>query len=187
VRAGGRGFYLWTPGAGHTLAFWGGFGLTFGEPVGAQLEQLGNRLFLRSLSAGEALGRAKLYAGVEWRHVFTMDLDWNVAHLAWVRGFQGVLFGAFGTTSRADDFERMFSQGRVFLEAGYGLRVFFDWVGVQTSILCLDAAVPFGFEDGEFGLSRYAWGDPDDPSTRVRRPAIAGVPIGAHLSFTQMF
>jgi len=187
VRAGGRAFYLWTPATGHTLAFFGGFGFTFGKPLEAQLEGLSDRYILRSMTPDEGLGRSKLYAVIEYRHVFTWDLDWNIVNVAWLRGLQGVLFGGFGTTSRPDDYSGMFDRERIYLEAGYGLRLFLDWAGVQTGVIALDLAVPFGFVNGEFGVPTYAASDPDDRTSYARRPALFGLPIGAHLSFTQSF
>ncbi|MDI7268598.1 MAG: hypothetical protein QME96_11455, partial [Myxococcota bacterium] len=187
VRPAGRAFYLWTPASGHTFAVYGGFALALGEPLRAQLESLGDRLFLRSLAPDEALGRAKLYAVAEYRHLLVRDLDWNLLHLAWLRGIQGVLFGGFGTTSRADSLDGMFEQGRIFLEAGYGLRLFLDYAGVQTGLVSLDVGVPFGFAGGRFGILGQTAAEPDDRASYRRRPALFGLPIGAHLSFYQTF
>ncbi len=187
VRPAGRGFYLWTPASGHTFAVYGGFALALGEPLRAQLESLGDRLFLRSLAPDEALGRAKLYVVAEYRHILVRDLDWNLVHLAWLRRIQGVLFGGFGTTSRSGSLDGMFQEGRIFLEAGYGLRLFLDYAGVQTGLVSLDVGVPFGFAGGRFGILGQTAAEPDDRASYRRRPALFGLPIGAHLSFYQTF
>jgi hypothetical protein len=187
VRTAGRAFWLWTPAIGHTLAFYGGFGLTFGEPLEAQLEALGDRMLLAAFEPDEALGRAKLYAVAEYRHVFTWDIDLNLFHLAWLRGIQGVLFGGAGTSSRRESLAGLFEADRVFFEAGYGLRLFLDYAGVQTGLVALDVAVPFVVEDGSPVLAEEVQPDRADPSTWRRRPALAGVPFGMHLSFTQTF
>ncbi len=187
VGGAGRAFYLWTPAQRHTFAAFGGFGVTYGNPTRGQLESLGNRYQLPGLEPDEALGLAKLYAGVEYRHVFTWDLDVNLFHLAWLRGIQGVLFGGFGTSSERASLSGLFEPERIFLDAGYGLRVFLDYAGVQTGIVALDVAVPFGVIDGEFGVLGLVRGDLADRSTWRRRPAPFGLPLRIHLTFNQTF
>jgi len=187
VGGAGRAFYLWSPGQYHTLALFGGFGVVYGEPTRGQLESLGNRYQLPGLEPDEALGLAKLYAGVEYRHVFTWNLDINLFHLAWLRGIQGVLFGGFGTASERASLDGLFAPERIFLDAGYGLRLFLDYAGVQTGILALDAAVPFGVLDGRFGVLGTVRGDPSDEATWRPRPRLFGLPMRVHLTFNQTF
>lgn len=187
ARVAGRGFYLWTPHAAHTLAFYGGFGLLFGAPLDAQLEPLGDRYLLRAFAPDEALGRAKVYAGFEYRHLYTTDIDWNLAHVGRLRGIQGVLFAGAGTHSRRDALDGMFGPATTVFEAGYGLRLFIDWAGIQTGIVAIDLSVPF--EVGEGGLAIPGWirPDPSDASTFRRRPSLFGLPVGLDLVFNQTF
>jgi hypothetical protein len=187
VGSAGRAFYLWSPAQRHTFALFGGFGVTYGHPTRGQLESMGNRYQLPGLEPDEALGLAKIYAGAEYRHVFTWDLDVNLFHLAWLRGVQGVLFAGFGTTSSRSSLDGLFEPERIFLDAGYGLRVFLDYAGVQTGIVALDVAVPFGFVDDRFGVLGTVRGDLADESTWRRRPALFGLPMRIHLTFNQTF
>jgi hypothetical protein len=187
VRLGGRAFYLWTPAIGHTLAVFGGFGLTFGEPVETQYEALGDRMLLGALAPDEALGRAKMYVVAEYRHLYSWDLDGNLFHIAWLRGIQGVLTVGAGTASARDSMSGLFEPRRVFLEVGYGLRAFLDYAGVQTGLVALDLAVPFGTDDDGFGLLEPIMRDPDDSSTWKKRPSLFGVPFRLNLAFTQTF
>jgi hypothetical protein len=187
IRSGGRAFYLWSPAIGHTLAVFGGFGLTFGEPVRAQLEALGDRLLLEAFAPDEALGRAKLYAVAEYRHVYSWDLDLNLFHLAWLRGLQGVLFVGAGTSSRRDSLAGLFDVDRLYFEAGYGLRAFLDYLGAQTGIIALDFGVPFAIVDGDFGVPKMIMPDPGDSRSWRRRPSLFGLPVSVRLSFSQSF
>jgi hypothetical protein len=98
-----------------------------------------------------------------------------------------VLFGGFGTASERASLGGLFEPERIFLDAGYGLRLFLDYAGVQTGILALDAAVPFGILDGEFGVLGTVRGDPSDETTWRRRPRLFGLPMRVHLTFNQTF
>ncbi|MBI5499355.1 MAG: hypothetical protein HY907_03865 [Deltaproteobacteria bacterium] len=187
VRGAGRGYYLWSPAPGHTLAVFGGFGVTFGEPVASQYEALGDRLLLAAIDPDEGLGRAKLYLVGEYRHLFSWDLDANLFHLAWLRGLQGVLTVGLGTTTERDSFDGMFGLERLFFEFGYGLRAFLDYAGVQTGLIALDLAVPLGFIDGRFGFLDRIRIDPEDRDTWRPRSSLFGIPFRLHLAFNQTF
>ncbi|MBI5489907.1 MAG: hypothetical protein HY905_21405 [Deltaproteobacteria bacterium] len=187
VRGAGRGYVLWSPAPGHTLAVFGGFGMTFGEPVASQYEGLGDRMLLAAIDPDEGLGRAKLYVVGEYRHLFSWDLDANLFHLAWLRGLQGVLTVGMGTTTERDSFDGLFGLDRLFFEFGYGLRAFLDYAGVQTGLIALDLAVPLGFVDGHFGFLDRIRPDPDDRSTWRPRSSLFGVPFRLQLAFNQTF
>jgi hypothetical protein len=95
---------------------------------------------LRGYQNGEVLGRARGYAVAELRFTPTAfsDLAINVLHLAWIREVQLAIFGGGGVVFDATD-GRDVAPGA---EVGGGLRVHFEYGGVQPAVLAIDLAVP---------------------------------------------
>lgn len=142
VGASGRAAGHLTPRVGHTFTLYGGAGVVFGDPLDEQLQSSSDRSMLRAFEADETLGRARLYAGVEYRWAALTDLDVNLFHLAWWRTLFLAVFVAGGTASRPEDLSGLFTPERLFTEVGAGVRVLLDIAGVLPYIIAVDVAYP---------------------------------------------
>lgn len=142
--AGTRVFGLLSPGIGHTFALYGGAIGVVGQPVAADLASFSTRNILRGFALDETYGRVGLYAVAEYRHRI-LDLS-PIYFLTFARfdRLQGALFVGGGTMSRPDGYDGMFDYGggRVFTEAGYGLRLHILSLGVAQYMIAFDVAVP---------------------------------------------
>ncbi|HJL06722.1 MAG TPA: hypothetical protein RMH85_33480 [Polyangiaceae bacterium LLY-WYZ-15_(1-7)] len=122
------------------LVFVGGASVALGQPLASERPGLGGRFLLRGYQNAEVVGRGRVYGVVEARFTPTAfaDLNVNVVHLAWIREIQLALFAGGGAVFDADD-GRDVAPGA---EVGGGLRVHFEYGGVQPGVLALDLAVP---------------------------------------------
>lgn len=120
----------------------GGFNWVFGDPLDTERPGLGGRFLLRAYQTNEAVGRGRAFAVIEQRFTptFLSDLNWNLFHIAWVREIQLALFAGAGAV-----FFEPGDEGRDVVpgvEVGGGIRVHFEWGGIQPGVLSLDWAVP---------------------------------------------
>lgn len=132
----------WTPRVGHTFTGYFGAGVVFGTPLDQQLQSISDRTMLRAFEADETLGRARLYAGVEYRWTLLHDMNINLFHIAWWRAIFLAAFVAGGTVSNRDGLDGLFSKDRLFSEVGGGVRLLLDIAGVLPYIIAVDLAYP---------------------------------------------
>lgn len=118
--------------------------------VGTVLE--GQRLgiggpgLLRGYEYTELLGKGRALAVVEYRLTALADLHINLFHAFYLREVQLALFTGAGVVTQSDD-------GRALApaaEVGVGVRLHFEYGGVQPSLLSLDMGVPL-IEAPQFG------------------------------------
>ncbi len=112
----------------------------FGNPLPSERPGLGGRFLLRGYQSDELIGEGRAFAVVEHRFTPTIwtDLDIDVFHLIWIRRIQLAVFAGAGLVYEADD-GRQVAFGA---EVGGGLRVHFEYGGVQPAVLALDVARP---------------------------------------------
>lgn len=111
-----------------------------GDPLPAERPGLGGRFGLRGYQFAELVGRGVAFAVAELRFTPTIfsDLSINGLNLLWLREIQLAVFGGIGGVFEASD-------GRdavLGAEVGGGIRVHFEYGGVQPAVLALDLAVP---------------------------------------------
>ena len=129
-----------TPRAGHTLAGELGAAVALGDIESrSQLLAAGGADGVRGFAPGALFGRALASARGEYRHTFVHDLDWNLGHYSYARGFGGVAFVDAGVLSPCDSYVP--GRGSVYTSAGYGLEAFYDNFGTLASLMRLDLAV----------------------------------------------
>lgn len=140
--AGARIAGNWTPRVGHTFTAYGGGGVVFGDPLEEQLPSISDRFALRAFEADETIGRARLFAAVEYRWTVVTDLDVNLFHLARLRTLFFAAFVGGGTVSSPDDLSGLFTVPRLFSEAGGGIRALLEIAGVVPYVVAVDVAYP---------------------------------------------
>jgi hypothetical protein len=128
-----------TPAPRHTFAFFEGAGLGFGDLLPAQEQALGGRSLLRGYETDEALGRSAAYAIAEYRWTALAGLDAGAMDLVWARALQPILFVGAGVVGEPSELLRKES---VYIDAGLGFRLHFDYGGVQQGVVGLDVGIP---------------------------------------------
>ncbi|MGF1467031.1 MAG: hypothetical protein ACFCGT_12940 [Sandaracinaceae bacterium] len=146
----------------NALVLVGGGGFTAGRALSSELQTLGGAARLRGFATPEILGRGALFGIAEHRWTFLRDLSINVAHLVWVRELQLALFGGTGVAFDVEGQEGGGARGAA--DAGLGLRVHYDYGGVQPGVMVLDLAFPL-----------------------TRRVTDRGAPVAFYLAFDQFF
>jgi hypothetical protein len=152
-----------TPLAGHTLAGQAGIAAVFGELESrSQLLRAGGSGGVRGFGPGALFGRARATTRGEYRHTFVHDLDWNLGHYTYVRGFGGVLFGDVGLLSPCEQHlpERLGES--LYASVGYGLQVLYDNFGTLPALMRIDAALRVA------GSSRSCLGAPPAGGSAVQ-------------------
>ncbi|HWM86054.1 MAG TPA: hypothetical protein VNO33_09455 [Kofleriaceae bacterium] len=129
-----------TPRDGHTLAGEIGAAAAVGDIESrSQLLSAGGAAGVRGFAPGALFGRVLASARGEYRHAFIHDLDWNLGHYSFVRGFGGVAFVDVGVLSPCDSYlpsgKRSF-----YTSAGYGLQYFYDNFGTLAGLTRVDLA-----------------------------------------------
>ncbi len=169
VRGGVRGGMVFPLGLVNALVVVAGGGLTLGDALPSELQSLGGGPVLRAFESDELLGRGSLYAVVEHRWTAVRDLSWNLAHLVWVRELQLAAFAGAGLVFDTVNGEDV--AGGV--EVGAGVRVHFEYGGVQPGVIALDVGVPITRRDDRVVQ--------DGVVVRTRAP------VGFYVSFDQYF
>jgi hypothetical protein len=149
----------------HLLAFRSTFGIAGGANIPPQ-EQfiLGGIGSLRGFASStlNLIGRNHLQANIEYRHSYLYDLDFNLFHIARVRKIQGAFFADCASVTDTvldelvsgrvqDDFNvgGIFDSDNFTASVGWGIRLFYDALGVRTQMLRFDIATP-AYPDFDF-------------------------------------
>ena len=155
---------------GQGLAMSLGAAITFGDlKIPRQMLSAGGGGGLRGYDVETLLGRWRALGRVEWRHVFTHELDINLLHSLYVRGIGGALFAEAGIVSPCESYAP--NSKSAAADVGYSLRIFADWFGVSQTTINIDIAVPLVNRE----LDRSCFGMPVDAASRV--------PFGFFFSF----
>ncbi len=169
-RGGARGGVVFPLSLVNALVFVAGGGFTTGEALASELQPLGGRTRLRGFESGELLGRGVVYGVVEHRWSAFRDLAINLAHLVWVREIQLVAFAGGGVVfDRNDAATGRHDDALAAADVGAGIRVHYEYGGVQPGVISLDVAYP---------LTRGLTAQPGDPARN---------PIGFYIGFDQYF
>lgn len=120
--------------------FVAGAAWVFGDALPSERPGLGGRFFLRGYQTNEVVGQGRLFFVVEQRFTPTAlsDLHWNLVHLAWLRQIQLAVFAGGGLVFKEQG-------GRAWVggaEVGGGVRLHFEYGGIQPGVLALDLAAP---------------------------------------------
>ncbi len=120
--------------------FVAGAAWVFGDALPSERPGLGGRFILRGYQTDEAVGQGSVFFVMEQRFTPTAlsDLNANLVHLAWLRQIQLAVFAGGGVVFK----ER---GGRAWmggLEVGGGIRLHFEYGGIQPGVLALDLAMP---------------------------------------------
>jgi hypothetical protein len=169
VRGGVRGGVVFPLGLVNALVLVAGGGFTAGDALPSELQSLGGGPVLRGFESDELLGRGALYAVAEHRWTAVRDLAWNLAHLVWVRELQLAAFAGAGIVLDTVDGQTV--AGGV--EVGGGVRVHYEYGGVQPGVIAIDVGVPVTREDARVIQ--------DGVVVRTRAP------VGFFVSFDQYF
>ncbi len=140
----------------HLLATRIAFGISGDDSIPPQEQfALGGVDSLRGFAFGDPrlVGRSRLQFNTEYRHTYINDLDINLFHLARFRKVQGVLFFDAGRVTGSVveqqqdpsgfsgyDIGGLFDLGDYFVNSGYGLRIYYDALGIRNSLLRFDVA-----------------------------------------------
>lgn len=169
-RAGARGGIAIPVSLVNTLVFVAGGGLTLGDALASELQGLGGASRLRGFESGELLGRGVIYGVAEWRWSAFRDLAINLAHLIWVREIQLAAFAGVGAVfDRTEAMTGRHDDAVGAADVGAGVRIHYEYGGVQPGVLSLDLGVP---------LTRGLVAQPGDP---VRNP------VAFYVGFDQYF
>ncbi len=153
---------------GQGLAMSFGAAITFGDlKIARQMLSAGGGGGLRGYDVESLLGRWRALGRVEWRHVFTHELDFNLLHSLYLRGIGGGLFAEAGVVSPCESYAPDSKSAAV--DVGYSVRLFADWFGVSQTTINLDFAVPLVQQD------RSCFGELASAASRV--------PFGFFFSF----
>ncbi|MGE3633404.1 MAG: hypothetical protein AB7P00_26120 [Sandaracinaceae bacterium] len=169
-RGGFRVGGIWPLGLVNAIAVIAGGGFTFGDALFSELQSVGGADRLRGYESGELLGRGSLFGVVEERWTLFRDLAMNLAHLVWIREIQLAAFAGIGGA-----FDTVAGQQAVFAaDVGGGVRVHYEYGGVQPGVITIDIGYPLYREDTRVFNS-------DGELVRYRNP------IGFYVGFDQYF
>jgi hypothetical protein len=126
---------------GHGLAMSFGAAATFGDlKIARQMLSAGGDGGMRGYDVESLLGRWRALGRVEWRHIFTHELDINLLHSLYLRGIGGAVFAEAGIVSPCESYRP--DAKSVAADVGYSVRLFADWFGVSQTTINIDLAVP---------------------------------------------
>jgi hypothetical protein len=138
VRASARGSHTWEIGNLQALVLVGQAGVTVGPVLDADRQSMGGRYGLRGFANDELLGTSALYAVLEHRVTAVTDLAWNLLHAIWVRELQFAWWLGAGVLLSAVDGRDVVGAA----ETGIGLRIHYEYAGIQPGLLAIDFGVP---------------------------------------------
>ncbi|MDQ3033012.1 MAG: hypothetical protein M3Y87_11380, partial [Myxococcota bacterium] len=173
ARATARASNTWAIGNLHAIVLVGHAGLTINPVLDADLQSMGGRYGLRGFANDELLGTSALYAVAEHRFTVVTDVAWNVFHALWARELQLAWWLGGGVLLGAADGRDAVGAG----EAGLGLRVHYEYAGIQPGVLAIDVGVP---------ISRWAQSPPCFLGTGGACDA-RSVPVGFYVSVDQYY
>ncbi len=109
-----------------------------GDALPGERPGIGGPLLLRGYQTSELVADGVVFSVVEQRFTPFTDLAIDALHLAWVRELQLAVFaGAAGAFHASDGRDVVFAA-----EVGGGLRLHFDYFGIQPGLFALDVGVP---------------------------------------------
>jgi hypothetical protein len=153
---------------GHGLALTAAGAITGGDlSIARQMLAAGGAAGLRGYAIDELLGRGRVVARAEYRHVFVHDLDINILHSLYIRGVGGGVFAEAAMVTACNSYA--VDKSSFAYDVGYTLRIFADWFGVSQTTLNIDIAVPLTRQQ------RDCFGPLPAPSTRA--------PLGFYFAF----
>ncbi len=123
-----RGALVWVTSAGWVL----------GDPLPGERPGLGGPTQLRGYLTNEIVADGAAFTVLEQRFTPFADLAFDALHLAWIREIQLAVFAGAGVAVNATD-------GRDVVPAadvGAGLRLHFDYFGIQPGLFTVDVGVP---------------------------------------------
>lgn len=123
----------------HAIVIVGHVGFTVSPVLDADYQSAGGRYGLRGFANDELLGTSAMYAVAEHRFTAVTDLSWNVFHGVWARELQLAWWLGGGVV--LDTFDGREAAGAA--EAGLGLRVHYEYAGVQPGVLAIDLGIPY--------------------------------------------
>ncbi len=97
---------------------------------------------LGAYGGNELFGRMMGLAQLEYRHVYVNNLDFNLAHIAWLRGLGGALSGGVVSLSSCDSFRGFLGRDSYYGQVGYALTAFLQLLGVTPQFIRIDVSVP---------------------------------------------
>lgn len=141
-----RGNVTRSPSWRHAFVFVADVAGVVGTTLEGQQQGIGGPGLLRSYEYTELLGLGRLMVVAEYRVTALADLHVDLFHAIFLREVQLALFSGVGVILKSDD-------GRTVApaaEVGVGLRLHFEYGGIQPSLLSLDLGVPL-IEAPQFG------------------------------------
>ncbi|MBK7153478.1 MAG: hypothetical protein IPH72_17160 [Sandaracinaceae bacterium] len=141
-----RGNVTRSPSWRHAFVFAADVAGVIGTTLEGQQQGIGGPGLLRAYEYTELLGLGRLMAVAEYRVTALADLHINLFHLFYLREVQLALFTGAGVIVRSDDGRDLAPAA----EVGVGLRLHFEYGGIQPSLLSLDLGVPL-IEAPQFG------------------------------------
>ncbi|MEE2904112.1 MAG: hypothetical protein VYC39_17425 [Myxococcota bacterium] len=138
-----RGVQEWLFESGQGLSMklaWDQF--LMGTPQLQKLLALGGRQLMRGYSIQHRFGRARGLASLEWRHPIFQQMNINLGYLLWLDSMDGGLFA--DASILVDEFQQsqIFDLENHFFDVGYSFKLYFDWFGVQPSVMMIDLGWP---------------------------------------------
>jgi hypothetical protein len=140
-----RGVSEWSLGASQILGIKAAAHFyAVGTPDSQLLFSLGGRHALRGFGIKDHFGRIRGLVSAQWQHPILRELRFNLAYLVWLNEIEGVFFADLAVL--ANDWDEVWGKLRWsdlgFADLGYGLRFYFDWLGVQPGLVTLDVGWP---------------------------------------------
>ena len=133
-----RGNVTRSPSWRHAFVLVGDIAGVFNPIVSGQRVGAGGSALLRGYEPNELLGRGRVLAVAEYRLTAFADLHVNLAHAFFLREIQIALFTGAAAIAMTDD-----GRDLAFVaDVGVGVRLHFEYGGVQPSVLRLDLALP---------------------------------------------
>ncbi len=133
-----HGTLLRSPSWRHAFALVADVAGVVGAKLEGQLLGIGGPELLRGYTYTELLGAGRALFVAEYRLTAFADLHVNAFHVFYLREIQLALFTGVGVVMNADD-------GRAFApaaEVGAGIRLHFEYGGIQPSLVSFDIGVP---------------------------------------------
>jgi hypothetical protein len=110
----------------------------FGDALPGERPGIGGPHLLRAYQTSELVADGVIFSVVEQRFTPFTDMAFDALHLAWLRELQLAFFvGAAGAFDANDGRSRVFAA-----EVGAGVRLHFDYFGIQPGLFSLDVGVP---------------------------------------------
>lgn len=121
--------------------------LLFGNPLGQSLIDLGGDSGLKGYPLNVIEGRGRAFGTVEYRHPLLANLDVNLLDVNRLRSVTAVMWMDAATLAGreaifGDSVRSLFGAGSVFADAGFGLRLIGDHLGIDPALLSFDVAFP---------------------------------------------